>query len=124
MTQIMNADAAATSHPGATRRWLVAGVLLLVVVAGFFDRISIAVLFTNKDFNDTLGSMAALIIPPAVTASGFGVYNGVGNLIGASSPLLMGWIIGSTGDFNAGLMVLIFSGVVGACAMLPLIRRY
>jgi hypothetical protein len=30
------------------RRWLVAGVLLLVVIAGFFDRISIAVLFTTK----------------------------------------------------------------------------
>jgi hypothetical protein len=36
----------------------------------------------------------------------------------------MGWIIGSTGNFNAGLMVLVLAGVVGACAMLPLIRRY
>jgi sugar phosphate permease len=71
-----------------------------------------------------LFALAAQIIPPAVTASGVGVYNGVGNLIGASSPLLMGWIIGTTGNFNAGLMVLVLAGVVGACAMLPLIRRY
>ena len=53
-----------------------------------------------------------------------GVYNGIGNLIGASSPLLMGWIIGSAGNFNAGLMILVVAGVVGACAMLPLIRKY
>ena len=59
-----------------------------------------------------------------MTASGVGVYNGVGNLIGASSPLLMGWIIRTAGDFNAGLMALVIAGVVGACAMLPLIRRY
>jgi sugar phosphate permease len=71
-----------------------------------------------------LFALAAQIIPPAVTASGVGVYNGVGNLIGASSPLLMGWIIGTTGNFNAGLMVLVLAGVIGACAMLPLVRRY
>ena len=71
-----------------------------------------------------LFALAAQIIPPSVTASGVGVYNGIGNLIGASSPLLMGWIIGSTGNFNAGLMVLVVAGVVGACAMLPLIRKY
>ena len=71
-----------------------------------------------------LFALAAQIIPPSVTASGVGVYNGIGNLIGASSPLLMGWIIGSAGNFNAGLMVLVVAGVVGACAMLPLIRKY
>jgi sugar phosphate permease len=71
-----------------------------------------------------LFALAAQIIPSSVTSSGVGVYNGVGNLIGASSPLLMGWIIGTSGNFNAGLMVLVLSGVVGACAMLPLIRRY
>jgi hypothetical protein len=36
----------------------------------------------------------------------------------------MGWIIGAVGNFNAGLMVLVLAGVVGSCAMLPLIRRY
>ena len=71
-----------------------------------------------------LFAMAAQIIPPQATASGVGVYNGVGNLIGACSPLLMGWIIGAAGNFNAGLMVLMLAGVVGSCAMLPLIRRY
>jgi sugar phosphate permease len=71
-----------------------------------------------------LFALAAQIIPPSVTASGVGVYNGVGNLVGAASPLLMGWIIGAVGNFNAGLMVLVLAGVIGSCAMLPLIRKY
>jgi sugar phosphate permease len=71
-----------------------------------------------------LFALAAQIIPPSVTSSGVGVYNGVGNLIGACSPLLMGWIIGVAGNFNAGLMVLVLSGMIGACAMLPLLKRY
>ncbi|MBS0246444.1 MAG: MFS transporter [Proteobacteria bacterium] len=71
-----------------------------------------------------LFAMAAQIIPPQVTASGVGVYNGAGNLIGACSPLLMGWIIGTAGNFNAGLLVLVGAGVIGSIAMLPLIKRY
>lgn len=71
-----------------------------------------------------LFALAAQIIPPSVTSSGVGVYNGVGNLIGAASPLAMGWIIGAVGNFNAGLMVLVLAGVIGSCAMLPLIRKY
>jgi sugar phosphate permease len=71
-----------------------------------------------------LFALAVQIIPPSVTSSGVGVYNGVGNLIGAASPLAMGWIIGAVGNFNAGLMVLVLAGVIGSCAMLPLIRKY
>jgi sugar phosphate permease len=71
-----------------------------------------------------LFAMAAQIIPPQVTASGVGVYNGAGNLIGACSPLLMGWIIGTSGNFNAGLLVLVGAGVLGSLFMLPLIKRY
>jgi len=71
-----------------------------------------------------LFALAANIIPPSVTSSGVGVYNGVGNLVGACSPLLMGWIIGVAGNFDAGLMVLVLSGMIGACAMLPLLKRY
>ena len=70
-----------------------------------------------------LFAMAAQIIPSSATASGVGVYNGAGNLIGACSPLLMGWIIGTSGNFNAGLLVLVGAGVIGSLAMLPLIKQ-
>jgi sugar phosphate permease len=38
------------------RRWLIATVLLCLVVSGYFDRISVAVLFTNKDFQTAMGT--------------------------------------------------------------------
>src|SRR5437588_12833497 len=37
-------------------RWFVAGILLLTVLAGFFDRISVAVLFSDKSFQDAMGT--------------------------------------------------------------------
>ncbi len=48
-------DAAASGSYSA-RRWLVAGILFLTVIAGFFDRISIAVLFTNTEFQTAMGT--------------------------------------------------------------------
>jgi sugar phosphate permease len=72
----------------------------------------------------TLFALALEIIPSSVTAAGVGVYNGVGNLIGACSPLAMGWIIGKAHSFNAGLLVMVFAGVLGACSMLPLMKRH
>ena len=38
------------------RRWLVAAILLCLVIAGYFDRISVAVLFTNTDFQTAMGT--------------------------------------------------------------------
>jgi sugar phosphate permease len=47
-------DAIAPGDGYSMRRWLVAAILLLTVIAGFFDRISIAVLFTNTDFQTAM----------------------------------------------------------------------
>lgn len=72
----------------------------------------------------TLFALALEIIPARVTGSGVGVYNGIGNLVGACSPFAMGWLISETGSFDAGLMVLVLAGVLGSCAMIPLLRKY
>jgi len=61
---------------------------------------------------------------PSFTLPGAGRRWIVAGVLLVGSPLLMGWIIGTAGNVNAGLMVLVFSGVVGACAMLPLLKRY
>ena len=105
-----------------------AGALVYVVWLVTDPYVAAAVMALSAGFWGSalppLFAMAAQIIPPSVTASGVGVYNGVGNLVGACSPLAMGWIIGAAGNFNAGLMVLVLAGVLGSCAMLPLIRRH
>jgi sugar phosphate permease len=52
----VNSEAAAANEGLSARRWLVAAVLFLAVIAGFFDRISIAVLFTNTQFQNAMGT--------------------------------------------------------------------
>jgi sugar phosphate permease len=47
-------DTAGEDH--SMRRWLVAAVLFLTVMAGFFDRICVAVLFTNTEFQNAMGT--------------------------------------------------------------------
>ena len=42
-------------HGKPFRRWLVALILMALVITGYFDRISVAVLFNNKDFQTALG---------------------------------------------------------------------
>jgi len=37
---------------------------------------------------------------------------------------LIGWIVGRTGSFDSGLMVIVISAVVGSLFVLPLIRKH
>ena len=63
------------------------------------------------------------ILPRGAMSTGVGVYNGIGNLVGAFSPWLMGLLIQEFGGFNAGLWVLIGAAVLGSFAILPLARK-
>jgi sugar phosphate permease len=85
---------------------------LAIAVSAFFWGVSLPTLF----------SLSLEIIPTNVTSAAVGVYNGIGNLVGAFAPLVMGWLIAKTGAFDAGLMVLVLAAVAGSCAMLPLLR--
>ncbi|NIF78751.1 MFS transporter [Paraburkholderia sp. Cy-641] len=69
-------------------------------------------------------ALAMDIIPVSVTSAGIGVKNGCSNLMGALAPVLIGWIVSTTGSFNTGLLVIVLGSLVGAVMMLPLIRRY
>jgi sugar phosphate permease len=70
-----------------------------------------------------LFALSLQILPARAIASGVGVFNGVGNIVGALSPLVMGALIDRTGSFNAGLMVLVAAALAGSLAMLPLAWR-
>ncbi|MDH7794040.1 MULTISPECIES: MFS transporter [unclassified Beijerinckia] len=87
---------------------------LLIAVSAFFWGAALPPLF----------ALSLQILPPRAIASGVGMFNGIGNIIGALSPLVMGMLIASTGTFNAGLMVLVGATLLGSLAMLPLVRRY
>jgi sugar phosphate permease len=87
---------------------------ILIAVSAFFWGSALPPLF----------ALSLQILPPRAVASGVGVFNGVGNIIGALSPVVMGALIAETGSFNAGLMVLVGATVLGSLAMLPLVRRF
>lgn len=72
----------------------------------------------------TLFALGFQIIPAKVTATGFGIYAGLANLIGAMAPWLMGWVIGRSGNYNHGLAVLVLSCIILAFPMVPLLRKY
>ena len=72
----------------------------------------------------TLFTLGSQIMPPKVTAAGFGLYGGIGNIAGAFAPLIIGMLVASTGSFTAGLQFLVFCCIGGSLAMIPLMRKY
>jgi sugar phosphate permease len=71
-----------------------------------------------------LFALASQILPSRALAAGVGAFNGIGNVIGALSPLAIGLLIAKTGTFDAGLGLLVGATMIGSLAMLPLVRRY
>ena len=98
-SQPANVVVARSSH----RRWLIAFILLCLVLTGYFDRISVAVLFTNKDFQTAMGTgfnpallgmlMTAFFIPYGI-ASLFLSFTG--DRFGPRRMLLAGSLIWGT----------------------------
>jgi sugar phosphate permease len=72
----------------------------------------------------TLFAMGTEVIPPKVTAMGFGIYAGLANIFGALTPLLMGLVIGKSGNYAGGLLVITFACVILSFTMIPLLRRH
>jgi sugar phosphate permease len=64
------------------------------------------------------------IMPPPALATAVGIANGTGNVVGALAPVAVGWVIGVTGSFDAGFLVLVGAALLGGAALLPLMRRY
>jgi len=72
----------------------------------------------------TLFALGAQIVPPKITAAGFGLYAGIANIIGSFAPLIIGTLVSSTGSFTAGLQFLVACCVICSLGMIPLARKY
>lgn len=126
MTAVTPSAVKTVAARGSIRRWLIATVLLCVVVTGYFDRISVAVLFTNKDFQSAMGTgfnpallgmlMTAFFIPYGI-ASLFLSFTG--DRFGPRRMLVAGLVIwgtlmlimGSISSYLAMLFSRIFLGI-------------
>ena len=89
--------AAAAGHPA---RWMMSVVLLVAIATAFFDRINVAVLFTNAEFHADIGVsdparmgllMTAFVLPYGISAvlfSVFGDYFGPRRTLSAIAGIL------------------------------------
>ncbi len=68
----------------------------------------------------TYFALTLRVLPPAAAAAGIGVFNGVGNLVGALAPVLIGAIIASTGSFDSGLLVLVGASLISGISLCSL----
>jgi sugar phosphate permease len=69
----------------------------------------------------TKNALGLNILPSGAVSTGVGLYNGIANLVGAFSPLAMGALIGTTGNYQAGFLVIVGSAIFGSCTLVPLI---
>ncbi|MEI9915934.1 MAG: MFS transporter [Methylovirgula sp.] len=103
-----------------------AGILLFLatlVSDGHLSAILIALSTAALGFGSpTHYALAMRVLPPALTSTGIGIINGVGNLLGALAPTLIGLIITRTGNFQIGLLVIVFASIFGSLSLIPLVR--
>src|SRR4051812_43266505 len=117
---------AAAEAPASRRRWIIAFILFLAVLSAFFDRISVAVLFTNKEFQDALGTgfnptLLGLLMTAFVFAYGCSgvLLSFVGDVFGLRRSLAIGtafWgvfmtLMAGAGSFASMLTMRVLLGV-------------
>jgi len=70
-------------------------------------------------------ALALRVLSPAAVAAGIGWINGIGNLVAAFAPVVIGNSIARTGSFEAGLLVLVVGALISAVCLFSLARfRY
>ncbi len=112
--------------PASRLRWIIAFILFLAVLSAFFDRISVAVLFTNNDFQNTMGTgfnptLLGLLMTSFVFAYGCSglLLSFVGDLYGLRRSLAIGtafWgvfmaLMAGAGSFTTMLSLRILLGI-------------
>ena len=117
---------AGVEAPASRRRWIIAFILFLAVLSAFFDRISVAVLFTNTDFQNAMGTgfnptLLGLLMTSFVFAYGCSglLLSFVGDLYGLRRSLAIGtafWgvfmaLMAGAGSFTTMLSLRILLGV-------------
>lgn len=69
-------------------------------------------------------ALLSRVSPDNVSATAGGVFNGFGNFAGAAAPVIMGYIVTSSGNFDNGIMFLVIIAVIGSLVLLPLLKKY
>lgn len=63
------------------------------------------------------------LLPAHLIVTGSGIISGVGNLLSALSPFIMGWLIQASGTYSGGLLFLVSVATLGAVSCFFLYRQ-
>ena len=77
----------------------------------------------NEFVYPTVWSIMQSLLPAHLVATGSGIVSGVGNLLSAISPFIMGWLIQVSGSYVGGLLFLVAIAVLGAISSVLLYRQ-
>jgi len=87
----------------------------LLCVALLFKGVSIPMAWT----------VLQAFVPAGMIGQAAGLQNGSAQLVGSLSPMIVGFLIGATGTYTAGLMYLVVFGFLGAaCGFFLVLRKY
>jgi sugar phosphate permease len=88
---------------------------LLLCVALYFKGVSLPMAWT----------VLQAFIPANMIGQAAGLQNGSSQLVGGLSPMIVGFLIGATGTYTAGLMYLVVFGFLGtACGFYLVLKKY
>jgi sugar phosphate permease len=86
---------------------------LCMAMAMFFIGFNLASTFT----------IVQKIAPPDLIGTAAGLHNGSSQFLGAFVPVIVGYVIATTGSYMGGLMFMVTAGAVGTCCAITLTLR-
>jgi sugar phosphate permease len=102
-----------------------AGALMYFVATSDSAYVAVALISASTFFwgacTSTKNALGVKVLPPGALSTGVGLYNGIANIAGAFAPVAMGALIGTTGNYQAGFLVIVGSAILGSATMVPLI---
>ncbi len=89
-------------------------VLLAMSISSMMWGISVSAIF----------ALLSKITSKETATTAGGIFNGLGNFASALTPVLIGYIVVFTGQFNNGIVFLALVAIIGSLILLPLLRKY
>ena len=77
----------------------------------------------NEFVYPTVWAMMQIMLPAHLVVTGSGIASGLGNLLSAVSPFIMGWLIQVSGSYVGGLLFLVTIATLGAVCCILLYRQ-
>ena len=106
----------------------VAGIFIYIMVS-LQDPIWIISAMSASAFSWGFGvsaifALLARITSKNISATAGGIFNGLANFASAIAPVMIGYIVMQTNNFNLGITFLALVAIIGSLFLVPLLKRY